>query len=62
MVGISFIYRTFLELNLQSHLLALILALNHEVLKLDLLMLELFCIIEDVSLGSSLILGLMSAH
>lgn len=62
MVGISFVYRTFLEFNLQTHLLALILALNNEVLKLDFLMLELFCIIEDVSLGSGLILGLMSAH
>ena len=62
MVGIRFVYRTFLELNLQSHLLALILALNHEILKLDLLVLELFSIVENVSLGSCLVLLLMSAH
>ena len=62
MVGIRFVYRTFLELNLQSHLLALILALNHKILKLDLLVLELFSIVENVSLGSCLVLLLMSAH
>lgn len=62
MVRIGLVGGTLLELDLQAHLLALVLALHDQVLQLYLLMLELLGVVEDVSFWSGLVFALVRAH